>query len=59
MKAGVTAAPLMACMAATPCSAGRRAIASITKVEKAKKTPVIIPQPSTETNVSEEEAVHR
>jgi hypothetical protein len=45
MKAKVTAATLMACMAATPCSAGRRARAFITKAEKAKKTPAIIAQP--------------
>src|SRR3712207_5376892 len=45
IKAKVTAATLMACMAATPFSAGRRAKAFITKAEKAKKTPAIIAQP--------------
>src|SRR5918995_548795 len=52
MKAGVTAATLMACMAATPCSAGRRPRAFITKAEKAKKTPAPTPQPRAERRVS-------
>src|ERR687893_1062315 len=45
MKAGVTAATLMACMAATPCAGCSRARAFITKPENAKKTPAIIAQP--------------
>src|SRR5918994_4888490 len=52
IKTGVTAATFMACMAAMPCWAGRRARALITKAEKAKKTPAITPHPRAATNVS-------
>ena len=38
-------------LAAMPSSAGSRANAFITKVEKAKKTPAIVPQPSAVTSV--------
>ena len=46
-----TTATLMDCIAAMPSSAGSRASAFITKVEKAKKTPAIVPQPSAVTSV--------
>ena len=46
-----TTATLMDCIAAMPSSAGSRANAFITKVEKAKKTPAIVPQPSAVTSV--------
>jgi hypothetical protein len=39
---------LMDCMAAMPCDGWSRARALITKVEKAKKTPAISPQPCAE-----------
>ncbi|WP_248277297.1 hypothetical protein [Brasilonema octagenarum] len=39
---------LMDCMATMPCVGFSRASALITKVEKAKKTPAISPQPSAE-----------
>jgi hypothetical protein len=45
MNAGVTAMRLIDCMAAMPWAGCRRARAFITKLEKAKKTPALSPQP--------------
>jgi hypothetical protein len=44
-------ATLMDCIAAMPSFAGSRANAFMTKVENAKKTPAIVPQPSAVTSV--------
>ena len=53
MNSGVIAARLIDCMAAIPSAAGRRASASMTKVEKAKNTPATSPLPRAVASVAE------
>jgi hypothetical protein len=51
-NSGLITTTLIDCIAAMPGAAGRRARALITQAEKAKKNPLISPQPRAETNVS-------
>ncbi|CAL9606315.1 hypothetical protein SUDANB145_05525 [Streptomyces sp. enrichment culture] len=52
MNGGVTAATLIACIAATPRAGGSAASPRMTKAEKPKKTPATSPVPSTPSTVS-------
>jgi hypothetical protein len=52
MKGGVTAATLIAFIAATPCAGGSVARPRMTKVEKPQNTPATRPVPSTPSTVS-------
>jgi hypothetical protein len=54
MNPGLTAATLMDCIAAMPCAAGSRDRPFMTKLENAKNTPAIDPQPMADTNVRTE-----